>query len=77
MTKPRRKHRKEPSPAQPGTWHSTCPPPCGKTIFATRKEARTWGRKRNPEGHINAFECSLDPSRWHFGNLPVTGRPDR
>jgi hypothetical protein len=43
-------------------------PPCGKLLYATRKQAKKVSREHN--SHMNEYRCPVNPAMFHVGGLP-------
>lgn len=59
---PTKRHR-------PVTSAGTCPD-CGKAIFLTRKDAKTFARTHMPADTPSPYRCAGRTDYWHLGHLP-------
>lgn len=42
----------------------------GKKGYFSKREANRAARMYHPTEHMNAYQCSADPTLWHLGHLP-------
>lgn len=54
---------------------TTCPY-CGKRSYTSRKTAKRVARafRGAREGHMSAYQCHEDETRWHVGHLHAATR---